>query len=196
MLIWTYYNLDIRFRNPHIEPQSISEMLCVPLKISAVVVLDRLSWRCSRLQARRQSLKTSPSSPGQIAKKCTRQANTNVGSRSVRRRRCRCGCGCGCCCCCCCCCCKPLGSGKVRLVQQPFPYLPWHLSAPEQSRSQVREGATRITVFLKLLEVRVVGLRSRQESNSIWVRRNSLVTQSLNHSLHVRVKENFLTRGQ
>ena len=91
---------------------------------------------------------------------------------------------------------KPLGSGKVRLVQQPFPYLPWHLSAPEQSRSQVREGATRITVFLKLLEVRVVGLRSRQESNSIWVRRNSLVTQSLNHSLHVRVKENFLTRGQ
>ena len=73
---------------------------------------------------------------------------------------------------------KPLGSGKVRLVQQPFPYLPWHLSAPEQSRSQVREGSTRITVFLKLLEVRVVGLRSRQESNSIWVRRNSLVTQS------------------
>ena len=109
MLIWTYYNLDIRFRNPHIEPQSISEMLCVPLKISAVVVLDRLSWRCSRLQARRQSLKTSPSSPGQIAKKCTRQANPNVGSRSVRRRRCRCGCGCGCgcgCCCCCCCCCE------------------------------------------------------------------------------------------
>ena len=109
-------------------------------------------------------------------------------------------CFCGCCCCRCCCCwwwCKPLGSGKVRLVQQPFPYLPWHLSAPEQSRSQVREGATRITVFLKLLEVRVVGLRSRQESNSIWVRRNSLVTQSLNHSLHVRVKEeNFLTRGQ
>ena len=91
---------------------------------------------------------------------------------------------------------KPLGSGKVRLVQQPFPYLPWHLSAPEQSRSQVREGATRITVFLKLLEVRVVGLRSRQESNSIWVRRNSLVTQSLNHSLHVRVTENVLTRGQ
>ena len=87
-------------------------------------------------------------------------------------------------------------SDKVRLVQQSFLYLPWHLSAPEQSRSQVREGATRITVFLKLLEVRVVGLRSRQESNPIWVRRNSLMTQSLNHSLHVRVKENFLTRGQ
>ena len=116
-----------------------------------------------------------------------------VRCRSRCRSRCRC---CRCCYCCCCRCCKPLGSGKVRLVQLPFPYLPWHLSAPEQSRSQVREGATRITVFLKLLEVRVVGLRSRQESNSIWVRRNSLVTQSLNHSLHVRVKENFLTRGQ
>jgi len=52
---------------------------------------------------------------------------------------------------------KPLGSSKVKLVQLPFPCLPWHSPAPELSRSQVREGAKDLQITLLLPKVRVVG---------------------------------------
>ena len=83
-LAWIYDNMDIRLGNPHIGSQTSSEMLCVPLKVSAVVVLDRLSWlagnrwRLRKLSRPMRKTERSKLHPMSVACLCVRMRGKEI----------------------------------------------------------------------------------------------------------------------